>query len=75
MKKKNSFNFWNYWTRWILFSRTPFKKNYIVNGVKRRSSSINTTRVDHIYQDPHETNYKFRLHYGTLLIHLPFLVL
>jgi len=40
------------------------KKNYIVHGVKRRSSSINTTRVDHIYQDPHETNYRFRLHYG-----------
>ena len=39
-------------------------KNYIVNGVKRRSSSINTSRVDHIYQDPHETNYRFRLHYG-----------
>tara|TARA_Y100000389_G_scaffold75355_1_gene72007 strand:- start:1918 stop:2961 length:1044 start_codon:yes stop_codon:yes gene_type:complete len=42
------------------------KKNYIVNGVKRRSSSINTSRVDHIYQDPHETNYKFRLHYGDI---------
>ena len=42
------------------------KKNYIVNGVKRRSSSINTTRVDHIYQDPHESNYKFRLHYGDI---------
>ena len=42
------------------------KKNYIVNGVKRRSSSINTLRVDHIYQDPHEKNYKFRLHYGDI---------
>ena len=40
------------------------KKNYIVNGVIRRSSSINTFRVDHIYQDPHEKNYRFRLHYG-----------
>ena len=40
------------------------KKNYIVHGVKRRSSSINTLRVDHIYQDPHEKNYRFRLHYG-----------
>src|SRR5210317_1418824 len=40
------------------------KKKYIVNGVKRRSSSINTSRVDHIYQDPHEKNYSFRLHYG-----------
>ena len=42
------------------------KKKYIVNGVKRRSSSINTSRVDHIYQDRHETNYKFRLHYGDI---------
>ena len=42
------------------------KKNYIVNGVIRRSSSINTYRVDHIYQDPHEKNYRFRLHYGDI---------
>ena len=42
------------------------KKNYIVNGVKRRSSSVNTLRVDHIYQDPHEKNYRFRLHYGDI---------
>ena len=42
------------------------KKNYVVHGVKRRSSSINTKRVDHIYQDPHEKNYKFRLHYGDI---------
>ncbi len=42
------------------------KKNYIVHGVKRRSSSINTLRVDHIYQDPHEKNYRFRLHYGDI---------
>ena len=41
-------------------------KGYIVNGVKRRSSSNNTSRVDHIYQDPHESNYKFRLHYGDI---------
>ena len=40
------------------------KKNYIVHGVKRRSSSINTLRIDHIYQDPHDKNYRFRLHYG-----------
>ena len=42
------------------------KKNYVVHGVKRRSSSINTSRVDHIYQDPHEKNYRFRLHYGDI---------
>jgi GDPmannose 4,6-dehydratase len=42
------------------------KKRYIVHGVKRRSSSINTLRVDHIYQDPHDKNYNFRLHYGDI---------
>ncbi len=40
------------------------KKKYIVHGVKRRSSSLNTGRVDHIYQDPHEKTRKFILHYG-----------
>ena len=42
------------------------KKGYIVHGVKRRSSSINTNRIDHIYQDPHERNRKFILHYGDI---------
>ena len=42
------------------------KKNYIVHGVKRRSSSINTGRVDHIYQDPHVSNRTFILHYGDI---------
>jgi GDPmannose 4,6-dehydratase len=42
------------------------KKNYIVHGVKRRSSSINTHRVDHIYQDPHENKRNFFLHYGDI---------
>ena len=40
------------------------KKNYIVHGVKRRSSSFNTGRIDHLYQDPHEKFRKFILHYG-----------
>ena len=40
------------------------KKGYTVHGVKRRSSSLNTGRVDHLYQDPHEKNRKFILHYG-----------
>ena len=42
------------------------KKNYIVHGVKRRSSSFNTGRIDHLYQDPHETNQQFILHHGDL---------
>ena len=40
------------------------KKSYIIHGVKRRSSSFNTGRIDHLYQDPHEKNRKFILHYG-----------
>lgn len=41
-------------------------KGYQVNGLIRRSSSFNTGRVEHIYQDPHETDYRFRLWYGDL---------
>ena len=41
-------------------------KNYLVHGIKRRSSSINTERVDHIYQDPHIENASFKMHYGDL---------
>ena len=42
------------------------KKKYIVHGVKRRSSSINTFRINHIYQDPHEKKRNFFLHYGDI---------
>ncbi|MEP3656137.1 MAG: GDP-mannose 4,6-dehydratase [Litorimonas sp.] len=42
------------------------EKNYIVHGIKRRSSSFNTDRIDHLYQDPHEENPLFFLHYGDL---------
>ncbi|HDL8434325.1 GDP-mannose 4,6-dehydratase [Yersinia enterocolitica] len=41
-------------------------KGYEVHGIKRRASSFNTSRVDHIYQDRHETNPRFFLHYGDL---------
>src|SRR5215213_9673163 len=41
-------------------------KGYIVHGIKRRSSSFNTDRIDHLYQDPHEKNRNFILHYGDL---------
>jgi GDPmannose 4,6-dehydratase len=41
-------------------------KGYIVHGVKRRSSMFNTERIDHLYQDPHEKNRRFHLHYGDL---------
>jgi GDPmannose 4,6-dehydratase len=42
------------------------RKGYEVHGIKRRSSSFNTERIDHLYQDPHETNRRLILHYGDL---------
>jgi GDPmannose 4,6-dehydratase len=47
-------------------SELLLKKGYIVHGIKRRSSLFNTDRIDHLYQDPHESNVHFRLHYGDL---------
>lgn len=41
-------------------------KGYVVHGIKRRSSSFNTGRIDHLYQDPHETGVNFSLHYGDM---------
>jgi NAD(P)-dependent dehydrogenase (short-subunit alcohol dehydrogenase family) len=41
-------------------------KGYTVHGIKRRSSSFNTGRVDHLYQDPHEVDVGFSLHYGDM---------
>ena len=42
------------------------KKGYEVHGIKRRASSFNTDRIDHLYKDPHEVDVKFKLHYGDL---------
>ena len=42
------------------------EKGYVVHGIKRRASSFNTQRIDHIYQDPHVNNAHFKLHYGDL---------
>ena len=42
------------------------EKNYEVHGIKRRASSLNTQRIDHLYQDPHVTQRNFILHYGDL---------
>ena len=41
-------------------------KGYVVHGIKRRSSLLNTDRIDHLYQDPHEANVRLSLHYGDL---------
>ena len=42
------------------------EKGYLVHGIKRRASSFNTTRIDHLYQDPHENEPQLVLHYGDL---------
>ena len=42
------------------------KKNYVVHGIKRRTSLFNTDRIDHLYQDPHVNNRNFMLHYGDM---------
>jgi len=47
-------------------SELLLSKNYIVHGIKRRSSLFNTERIDHLYQDPHVSNRNFILHYGDL---------
>ena len=47
-------------------SELLLSKGYTVHGVKRRSSSFNTGRLEHIYQDPHEANPRFILHYGDM---------
>lgn len=49
-----------YLSEWLLH------KGYEVHGIKRRSSLFNTDRIDHLYQDPHEKEIRFRLHYGDL---------
>src|SRR5256885_15657109 len=42
------------------------ERGYDVHGVKRRASSFNTARIDHLYQDPHDPDVRFRLHYGDM---------
>ena len=42
------------------------EKGYEVHGIKRRSSSFNTDRIDHIYEDPHHDDQRFFLHYGDM---------
>jgi len=42
------------------------EKGYEVHGIKRRASSFNTSRIDHLYQDPHEENVRLKLHYGDM---------
>src|SRR3982751_5079214 len=49
-----------------LLAELLLAKGYTVHGVKRRSSSFNSERIDHLYKDPHKTGTKFFLHYGDL---------
>ncbi len=47
-------------------SELLLEKGYMVHGIKRRSSSFNTGRIEHLYQDPHEADQRFALHYGDM---------
>ena len=49
-----------------LLAELLLQKGYVVHGIKRRSSSFNTGRVDHLYQDPHDAGLRFMMHYGDL---------
>ena len=62
--EKKSFNNRNYWSRWFVSCRIFVKKNYIVHGLKRKSSSFNTERIDHIFENKNYS--KIFLHYGDL---------
>ena len=64
MKKKTALIFGVTGQDGSYLSELLIKKGYLVHGVKRRSSSLNTNRVDHIYQDPFEKKKNFFLHYG-----------
>ena len=47
-------------------SELLLSKGYEVHGIKRRTSLFNTGRIDHLYQDPHDPDVRFRLHYGDM---------
>ena len=64
MKKKTALIFGVTGQDGSYLSSFLIKKGYLVHGVKRRSSSLNTSRIDHIYQDPFEKKRNFFLHYG-----------
>ena len=66
MKKKKALIFGVTGQDGSYLSELLIKKGYMVHGVKRRSSSLNTNRVDHIYQDPFEKKRNFFLHYGDI---------
>ena len=66
MKKKTSLIFGITGQDGAYLARFLLSKNYIVHGIKRRSSSFNTARIDHLYKDPKETKTNFFLHYGDL---------
>lgn len=57
---------WITWQDWSYLAELLLSKWYEVHGIKRRSSLINTSRIDHLYQDPHSSNKKLFLHYGDL---------
>ena len=66
MKKKTAFITGVTGQDGAYLSEFLLKKDYIVHGLKRRSSQFNTDRIDHLYQDPHIENRNFILHFGDL---------
>ena len=66
MKKKKALIFGITGQDGSYLSELLLKKKYEVHGVIRRSSSFNTSRIDHLYQDPHLISRKLILHYGDI---------
>ena len=64
--KKNSFNIWHNRAGWILSAEVLIQKNYIVHGVKRRSSSANTERIDHLFDSVNFSKKNIFIHYGDI---------
>ena len=64
--EKGGFYNWRNRAGWLIFGRILIGKGYEVHGLKRRASSFNTSRIDHIYQDLQSESPQFFLHYGDL---------
>ncbi len=65
-KNEESINYRDNRPGWCLSDRVAAPKGYEVHGIKRRTSLFNTDRIDHLYQDPHESHVQLKLHYGDL---------
>ena len=66
MDHEKGINYRNHWQDGAYLAEFLLSKGYEVHGIKRRASSFNTARVDHLYQDPHDPNRRLFLHYGDM---------